>query len=223
MINQAKIGPEAEPAAPLKGSSPSMAEAEGKRDEFREAMRQDPGNDKPEGENETGRPGVEYSNKTTARDEKGEAAAIPPPFSGDALLHSLGASFVPLETQAVAPALTQDTSSLATELAERILVNVDNRAAGGEVRISLKDAVLPDTEIILHQEGERLLVQLASGNPASLEVLRLTQNDLRNKLLALGQDISVEVLDNRDQEDGDRSRHSGGRSRGLDYFTESEG
>jgi hypothetical protein len=103
-------------------------------------------------------------------------------------------------------------------------VNTDNRAAGGEVRIALKDSVLPDTEIILRQEGERLVVQLVSGNSVSLDALRLAQEDLRGKLLALDQDVSVEVLDSRNRENGDsgHSGHSGRRSRGLDYFPESE-
>ena len=212
MIEQARISRDSGPVAPQQGSSPSKAEAEGKRDEFREAMRQDPGQG--QGENKS----AEDRQKMAA--EKGD---MPSPFSGDALLRGLGASFAPLETQAAAPAPAQDAATLATELAERILVNTDNRAAGGEVRISLKDAVLPNTEIILRQEGERLMVQLASNNPASLETLRLAQNDLRDKLLALGRDISVEVLDSRDQEDGNSSGYSDGRSRGLDYFTEGEG
>jgi hypothetical protein len=178
-------------------------------------MRQDAGKGKTGGETEG--EGGEHGQRRASKDEK-DAAAMPPPFSGDALLRSLGASHAPLETQAAEPAYAQDAPRLATELAERILVNADNRAAGGEVRISLKDAVLPDTQIILRQEGERLIVQLASGNLASLEVLRLAQNDLRDKLLALDRDIFVEVLDSRNQQDGDSSGHSGGRSRGLEYF-----
>jgi type III secretion system needle length determinant len=150
------------------------------------------------------------------RDEKADPA-LPPPFSGDALLRGLGGSYALLETQAAA----SDAPALAAELAERILVDADNRIAGGEVRITLKESVLPDTEILLRQEGERLVVQLASGNPASLDALRLAQEDLRDKLLALDRDVSVEVLDNRNQENGD-SGHSGRRSRGLDYFSGSE-
>ncbi|MDR0466700.1 MAG: hypothetical protein LBH94_05025 [Deltaproteobacteria bacterium] len=204
-------------AAPRRGalsSTPSRAEAEGKRDEFREAVRQDAGKDKP------GSEGEKDDLKMVSRDEQSEVA-MPPPFSGDALLRGLGASFAPLETLTATPVLTRDAAALATELAERILVNANNRA-GVEVRISLKDSVLPDVEIILRQDGERLVVRLVGGNPASLDVLRLSQNELRDKLLALGRDISVEVQDSRNMEAGDNG-HSDRRSRGLDYFTESEG
>ena len=216
MIDQKKIGHTAEPTALRQDSSPSRIEAEGKRDEFRDALHRDAGKD------EHGCEGEEDGLKMAAKDEKNEAP-MPPPFSGDALLRGLGASFAPLESQATEPVVaSRDASALATELAERILVNTDNRTGGGEVRISLKESVLPDTEIIMRQEGERLVVHLVSGNHASLDVLRLAQSDLRDKLLVLDHAVSVDVLDSRDQQGGDRSGHSSGRSRGLDYFTESE-
>ena len=196
--------------APRHESSLSEAEAEGKRGEFYEAMHGDTEKDKTEASGQ----------RTGARDEENEAA-MPPPFSGDALLRSLGESYVPLGTQTVATAVTGDASALAVELAERILVNTDNRAEGGEVRVTLKDSLLPDTEIILRQEGDRLIVQLASGNPASLATLRLAQGDLQDKLLALGKDVSVEVTDNTAQEDSS-AWSSDARSRGLDYLRESE-
>jgi type III secretion system needle length determinant len=212
-----------------------MAETEGKGSEFREAVRQDAEKSgisgKPEGKPESrfkseaeGEELAEAGRKMGARDEKADSA-LSPSFSGDALLRALGGSYAPLETQAVAPSsapgASSDAPALAADLAERILVNTDNRAAGGEVRITLKESVLPDTEILLRREGEHLVVQLVSGNPASLDALRLAREDLRDKLLALDRDISVDVLDNRNQEQGD-SGHSGRRSRGLDYFSGSE-
>jgi hypothetical protein len=263
MIDKTNSIRAAEPPAPRQESSLSRAEAEGKRDEFREAMRQDaeksglPGkseggsgseaevnglakaevngltkaerkelaeaevNGLPEAE---GKELAEADRKLKTRDEKTDSTP-PPLFSGDALLRGLGASYAPLETQAAAPSsapgASSDAPALAADLAERILVNTDNRAAGGEVRITLKDSVLPDTEILLRQEGERLVVQLVSGNPASLDALRLAQEDLRSKLLALDRDASVDVLDSRNPEQGDGG-HSGRRSRGLDYFSGSE-
>lgn len=211
MIDKAKLGSQAEQPVPARaGTSPSRVEAEGKRDEFREAMRQD---------TEKGASGGGPGNRSGDKDD----LPLPPPLSGDALLRGLGGAYAPLETQGAAPSLAAmpDAQSLAAELAERVLVNTDNRAAGGEVRITLKESVLPDTEIILRQEGERLTVQLVSGNPVSLDALRLSQEDLRSKLMALDRDVSVEVLDSRERE-GEDGGHSGRRSRGLDYFAESE-
>ena len=239
MIDPAKITRTAEPAS-LRQGALSLAEAEGKKDEFLAIMRRDEGEGergselalKPESESESEpgsknlEAGLQMRPKgETGKDETGKETGdpcLPPPFSGDALLRGMGSAYVPLETGAAETGHVQDTPALATELTERILVNTDNRVAGGEVRITLRQAVLPDTEIILRQEGERLVVQLVSGNPASLEALRSAQDDLRNKLLALDRDASVEVLDNRAREEERGSGHSGGRSRGLDYFTESE-
>ena len=213
MIDPAYARSGAAPAVSGQGTPPSREEAEGKEDEFREAMQRDTEKNKP------GDEGAETRRGKDAREEKNGTAS--PPFSGDALLRSLGGSYTPLGTQATASS-AQNVPVLAAELAESILVNADNRATGGEVRITLKDSVLQDTEIILRQEGERLVVQLASGNAASLDALRRAQDDLRNKLLALGRDVSVEVLDSRNREDEGSSGYSDGRSRGLDYFSASE-
>ena len=209
MINPAIIGSGPEPPASRPEAPLSRGEAEGKSDEFRTAMR--PENDPPEDERAPAGRGA------SAREEKGETGPTPPPLSGDALLRGLGPSYAPLE--AGAPALAREAPALAAELAERIMVNADNRAGDGEVRIVLKNSVLPDSEIILRQEGGRLVVQLMSGNPASLNVLGLAVGDLRKKLQPLDQDVSVEVLDSRNRGGG----RNDGRSRGLDYFDGNEG
>jgi hypothetical protein len=262
-----EAGPAAESFALRQGPPPSSAEAGGDGNGFREALRQDTGKSSGDGSfaprqesplssaeaegdgfrglmpqdaekggipgKPEGRPGSEAAGaklpevgrELQARDEKADPAPLPPPFSGDALLRGLGVSYAPLETQAAAaspaPGAPSDAPALAADLAERILVNADNRAAGGEVRITLKEAVLPETEILLRREGERLVVQLVSGNSASLDALRLAREDLHGKLLDLDREVSVEVLDKQSQENGDTG-HSGRRSRGLDYFPESE-
>ena len=213
MIDQAKISGRVESAS-LRPGILSSSEAEGKRGDFREAMKPDAGRDET-GDRPEGKAGGQSLEK---EGEKSESAPAPPPlFSGDALLQGLGSSFAPQEVQAIIGPAQDASAALATELAERILVNTDNRGEGSEVRITLKDSVLPGTEIILRQEGERLLVQLVSSHPSSLDALRSAQKDLQDKLLALALDVSVEVMDSREGEAGD------GRSRGLDYFTESEG
>jgi len=210
MIDQAKISGRVESTS-LRPGVLSSSEAEEKRNEFREAMKPDA--DKGGAGN---RPEDETGGQGRGKGDGKDEPAPPPLFSGDALLKGLGSSFTPQGSQTM-PGQAQPPSALAAELAERILVNMDNRSAGSEVRITLKDSVLPGTEIILRQEGERLVVQLVSSHPASLDALRSAQKDLQDKLLALDRDVSVEIMDSREREDGD------GRSRGLDYFTESEG
>ncbi|MDR2504450.1 MAG: hypothetical protein LBD82_08755 [Deltaproteobacteria bacterium] len=192
-----------------KGSS--AAEAEGSREEFREAMR---GGEKD---------GAAEDEGEKPRERLGGADA-PPPLSGDALLRGLGLAGLPpqgsgaAELAGVSGAASGGSESavLAAELAERILVNADHNAGGGEVRISLKNSVLPDTEIILRREGAALVVQLASGNVSSLHTLQAARADLQDRLQSLGMDASVEVLDGRGGEGGADGR--GERSRGLDYI-----
>jgi type III secretion system needle length determinant len=211
MIKPAEIGNEAKLDVHRHGVAPSKAEAEGRSSEFREAMQKGTAKDT------DGDTLEEACRKSDAKKEN--EAPLSSPFSGDALLRSLGQAYTPLETQTAAAYNTRDIQPLAAELAERILVNLDNRVEGGEVRVTLKESLLPDTEIILRKEGDRLTVQLVSANPASLETLRLAQNTLLDKLLALGRDVSVEVTDNQAGENSG-SGHPGARSRGLDYLPE---
>ncbi|MCL2029122.1 MAG: hypothetical protein FWG97_01705 [Deltaproteobacteria bacterium] len=210
MIDPAIRGAGPEPAASRPETTLLRGEAEGKRDDFRKAMQEDAGQDRPEEESAPAGRGKSA--------EKGEEP-LPPPLSGDALLRGLGSSYAPLEAAPAVPAAQDAPDLLAAEMAERILVNADPRAEGGEVRIVLKDSVLLDAEIILRQEGGRLAVQLVSGNPASLEILSLAMGDLRKKLRALDRDVSVEVLDRRGRGGGDGSGHG----RGSDYSDGNEG
>lgn len=217
----------------------SKSEADGRGNEFREAMR-----DAPDKSNESGskKDSAVNADKTSAdpksdlksdlksglKSDKdgldtrsGMNTGEAPLFSGDALLRSLGSSYAS-STQAVQTAgPVTDTQALAADLAERILVNTDNKAGSGEVRIALKDSVLPDTEIILRQDGNRLVVQLASGNASSLQTLHAAQRDLQDKLQSLGMESSVEVLDSRG--DGTADQGQDRRSRGLDYMEHDQG
>ncbi|MDR2488975.1 MAG: hypothetical protein LBD42_05745 [Desulfovibrio sp.] len=192
-------------AAPAKGKGSSREEVERHGDAFREAMR--------DGE----QPGEKPKNAPQGLEDV-------PPFSGDALLRAMGGSFSPVEgAVAAAPDTAPEVSALADGLAERILVSADHAEGRGEVRISLKDAVLRDTEIMLRWEGEELIVHLSSGDPSSLRALWAAREGLRDRLEALGRETRVEVRDKgADGGDADAGA-SGGRSRGLDYLGEERG
>ena len=185
----------------------SAAEAEGSRDKFREAMHGGKKGDASEDEGQKTREGLGGAAEKALAD----GTASPPPLSGDALLRGMGLTEVSPQG---AVAGGNESAVLATELAERILVNANNKADGGEVRISLKNSVLPDTEIILRKEGAGLVVQLTSGNVSSLHTLQAARADLQDRLQSLGMDASVEVMDGR----GGTGDQEGGRSRGLDYM-----
>jgi type III secretion system needle length determinant len=147
-------------------------------------------------------------------------ATNPPLFSGDALLNSMGANYAPREAGApVAPSPDTDTRPLAAELVERILVARDEQARGsGEVRIQLKNSLLPDTEIVLRREEGKLVVVLNTGSPASEQVLRGEIHNLRNKLQELEPDAQVEARLRENGGERDEPGQSSRRSRGLDYM-----
>ncbi len=135
------------------------------------------------------------------------------PASGDAVLRAFQASGAqgPAQAQAAAPSSSAAAvQEVAREVAERILVS--EAAPGGrqEVRIFIKESVLPGTEVRLTRHEGTLTVELLTTAPESGRVLTEHRDSLVNQLRErLGQDVQVEV---RSRETG---RESGqGRSRG---------
>jgi type III secretion system needle length determinant len=210
--------------APPRGRGASRTEAEKNRDLFRAAVQgeENNGTERRDAAGEkSGKPLEEACGETL--DEKLQAellleGAEAPLFSGDALLRALGGSFSPVDAagaETVADGAPQP-QVLAKELAERILVSAAPSDGRSEVRISLKDSVLPDTEITIRWEGDSLIVRLSSGDPSSLRALRATQDDLLERLAVLGRDARVELLDSGASGGDDSDR----RSRGLEYVNE---
>jgi type III secretion system needle length determinant len=197
------------PAVPETGGKPVFPETAGK-----------PGTAKTD--EKPALPGTEGTFQSAEPGGKPEEKVRPetlPAFSGDALLRSMGGSYAPLEANAVSPAAS-DSSTLTAQLVDRILVAKADQAEGkgGEVRLTLKNSLLPDTEIILRREGEKLLIALNTGSVSSQQVLLGASQDLREKLLALEKEVSVEV--GLREKGGDGGENSSRRSRGLDYFSD---
>lgn len=96
-------------------------------------------------------------------------------------------------------------------LAEQILVS--SRDAGeAEVRIRLRDGVLPDTEIRLTRElSGRLVVRVVTGDPQTFQTLVSARNDLADAL-STTESRGVAVFVDRNGPDDDAA---GRRSRGL--------
>ncbi|MFO1058414.1 MAG: type III secretion HpaP family protein [Dongiaceae bacterium] len=134
-----------------------------------------------------------------------DGEALPSP--GELMLRRLQGVPDPGKLEATAARGTID--SLAGQIADRVLVAKDGLAGGSEVRIQLKDSVLPDTEIRIAQVDGRLEIQLVAGSATALDALRgqdtLLQGRLQDKL---GQEVVV-VLSSGGAEAG----HGDGRSR----------
>jgi type III secretion system needle length determinant len=165
-------------------------------------------------DSKTGLPG-----KGEAMEEEGNPLAGI--FSGESILRSMsGHNAVNQAEPAVAPSEgAAAAENLISEMAERILVSeADKSSNTAEVRINIKNSVLPDTEIILRREGDRLNVLLLTASAASHHTLLEAAPALRELLLKQDsrkeEDLSVEVALQDGRQDDGRER----RSRGLDYL-----
>jgi type III secretion system needle length determinant len=120
-----------------------------------------------------------------------EGAPLPSP--GELMLRGLQGMSEGAKVEGPAALAARGTiDNLAGEIADRVLVAKDGIAGGSEVRIQLKDSVLPDTEIRIAQVEGRLEIQLVAGSATALDALRgqdaLLQNRLQDKL---GQEVVV--------------------------------
>jgi type III secretion system needle length determinant len=105
------------------------------------------------------------------------------------------------------------------EIADRILVAAPQPGQDRqEVRIMLKDSVLPETEIRIVRDGDSMTVNLTTRNADANLFLNTHQADLQTRLTErLGVDIAVSVEYHQpDQQDG----HSRGRRNLYDEMEE---
>ncbi|MDR2825466.1 MAG: type III secretion HpaP family protein [Deltaproteobacteria bacterium] len=145
-------------------------------------------------------------------------------FSGDSILQSLPGFNSASETGAVAEGAKLLPDNLAYEIAERILVSGTNETdRTAEVRINLKDSILPDTEVILRRDGDSLKITLLTNNASSHQTLLESSPALKALLVrqrGSDENISVEVTLRGNAQQG--GNYQGGqqnqRSRGLDYL-----
>lgn len=117
----------------------------------------------------------------------------PPPLGGDALA---GAT---------------DLRTIAEAVVERLLVSDGDTPGSQEVRIQLKDSVLPGTEIRIRQERGNIVVEFVCANADSVRFLDGQRDGLANLLGSRLKDlVEVMVTTADDTAAGDRQD---GRSR----------
>jgi type III secretion system needle length determinant len=114
--------------------------------------------------------------------DQGDSPAGEPPLLGDAILRGLaGASseFGGPEVRSghVSPSLDQ----IVQQVADRILIAPPGSGAQ-EVRIQLKESVLPGVEIRIVQQGGQLQVQLVADSLRTQQMLAAHQDDLQRQL-----------------------------------------
>lgn len=129
---------------------------------------------------------------------------------GDAILRGMGADQVSrteAPTQATRP--NPDIPSLTREIVDRVLVSKNQLDGQGEVRIQVKENVLPDTEVRVTRQGDHVEIKLVTSTYDSQQNLLHHADSLEQHLKSkLGEGVRVNVaLTDSQQEQGDgRSR-----------------
>ena len=195
-------------------STPQTSSRQVNRDSSQGRSVEDPKHDRERGSDE---PVERKEGDKREPDRKGESEGkkgeTQPPSPGDAILQSLGKSEV---AATHAAAQTEGVNSphnlegIVQQVADRMLVS-EGAAGSREVRISLKDSVLPGTEIRISQQGGKLQIQFVTDSAKSQELLAQNQGALQDRLNEklsrndVAVSIAKEAEGHGDQQDG-RSR-----------------
>lgn len=135
--------------------------------------------------------------------QEGNHSSHPGQSLGDNILQSLEQQAVSAETGTENSANTR-LLQYADQVARQILVTEASSPANQEVRIIVKESILPDTEVLLSHDGPILVVRFITGSDEASRLLTAHQHDLQNQLTeTLDRAVSVDV--SSDQQDG-RSR-----------------
>lgn len=139
----------------------------------------------------------------------------------DAIIQSFQKLSRPDSTAAAdGAASSTNISKVAQEIADRILVSDVSRGGGEEVRISLKDSVMPGTEIRILKEGDSIRVEILTASNESHRLLSDNRGSLQDALRERVSDsVSVEV---KFGESGAREERNGRSRQQRDLYEEME-
>ncbi len=150
------------------------------------------------------------------RDEKeGRSSSQDAPTSLSGMTSPLESLFSGRMEQMTQAAAAPEASALEHDdlqkLVDRILVSTPE-GGGNEVRLTLGNQILPDTEIILQRGADGMLsVTLSSDNASSFQTLVSAQGTLQQMLEQLeNSPVRVEVYSESGREDNDSRRRSRG-------------
>ena len=139
-----------------------------------------------------------------------------PQNAGEAILGILqqshrGGEAMPVEAAKAA----QTISDVADKIVDRILVSDTNLNGKDEVRLMLKNSVLPGTEVRITRHGGQLEIQLVTNNNDAYRLLNERQDGLQSYLNQRLKDSEVNVqLRFNDHGAGGGDNHSGRDSQG---------
>lgn len=171
--------------------------------------------------------GEENSSQHEKNEDENDSAQsqMQPAFSpGDALLRAMfgGAPAVPIEEKSNLTNQEPKLAALASEVAERVLVSDPASGESSEVRIILKDSVLPQTEIRISRNAGEMLVQFVTQSAESAEWLAAQQIAVQELLQERLRREKVRVEIQRDARDSDENDASRGTRNPLEIFRDEE-
>ena len=120
------------------------------------------------------------------------------------------------------PTPPTDLNSIVGEIADRILVSspADNPTATQEIRIHLKESVLPNTEVRIYRHAGRLQVEFVTASKDSQMFIEQRQSDIQKVLgeRLTNETVNVSVQDSRQTRGGEEQ----GRSRQQYVYPDQE-
>jgi type III secretion system needle length determinant len=157
----------------------------------------------------------EKSDLQKSRQDREQGQNPAPASMADAILASMGKVETRSPEQVAGKEQSGNFAKTAEAICERILVSEKDVSGRQEIRISLKNDILPDTEIRLVRDDKGLHITLVTTSAESRQFLESRQQGLEDFLSQrMKEKFSVSVSDDRKQqsEQGDSGQDQG-RSR----------
>ena len=158
--------------------------------------------------------GAPRQNASPAKEQGQEPA---PTSMADAILASMGGLAGRAPEQVIGKEQTRDFAKTAEAICERILVSEKDVSGRQEIRISLKNDILPDTEIRLIRDEQGLHIKLVTTSAEARQFLESRQQGLQDFLgQRMKEKFSVSLSDGREQQPEQEQNENGqdqGRSR----------
>jgi hypothetical protein len=189
---------------------------EGPNDAKREHEKEVPSGVRPRFSEERGKRTHGYTGKILQDGDMSNVANFDDSASAGAtqgvkILESLAMQRIEPQSQEAASVI----KSLGVQVAEKIIASYEALNAKQEVRVTLQDSVLKDTEVLISKDGKAISVNFVTGSDESASILNHRSGELRMQLMEKLNgidhiDIEIEhqnANDNQNNDGRSRNRH----------------
>ncbi len=154
------------------------------------------------------------------KQKSNDQEALPQSLDAFDIASMIAQNHAPLQSAApveeVSPAPPVDLSKIVGEIADRILVSspADNPSGMQEIRIHLKESVLPNTEVRIYRHAGSLQVEFLTGSKDSQMFIEQRQPDIQK---ILGERLTNETV-NVSVQDSQQARGGQGEGRSRQQY-----